>query len=276
MSVVEEKPKYQLQPIFTHLASISEKVTFSTTVRGSRSVEVQEAANLSSWGFDAELVVPLFKRFQLRLAAPVYTNGHARTLPVPVTGKGGRIVTQKVENIKLSGYGGVFDFGSVQLDGQFLTQEQHGINMTASVGMAKMLDPLRTNSVGRYNHAGEYYMLQLRADRKVNEWLTLVGHLGGRHYYISDDINPAGQSDGDVFTHFEAYAAGVFNPWDSNIFPVFEIAYTGDLDHYNAVLAVPEIIWAVNSHFELKIAVPLGVCDNGERVGFRVQATVRF
>ena len=273
---VIEEPKYQLQPIFTRYAKISDKVTFSTMVRGSRNVELQEAGNLESWGADVEIVFPFLERYQLRINGPVYTNGHARTLPVPVTGKGGRIVTQKEENISLSGYGGVFDFVSLQLEAQILTEEKSGINLTASIGGAKMADPLRTNSVGRYNHAGEYYMIQLRADKKVNDWLTLVGHLGARHYYISDDINPAGQSDGDVFTHFEAFVAGVFNPWNSNVFPVLEIVYTGDCDKYNSFLVVPEVIWAVNTHLELKAAIPLGVSDDGERVGFRVQATMRF
>lgn len=273
---VIEEPQYQLQPIFTRYAKISDKVTFSTMVRGSRNVELQEAGDLESWGADVEIVFPFFERFQLRINGPIYTNGHARTLPVPVTGKGGRTVTQKVENISMSGYGGVFDFVSLQLEAQFLTEEKNGINMTASIGGAKIADPLRTHSFGRYNHAGEYYMIQLRADKKVNDWLTLAGHLGARHYYISDDLNPAGQSDGDVFTHYEAFIAGVFNPWHSTVFPVLEIAYTGDGDQYNSVLVVPEIIWAVNKHLELKAAIPLGITDDGERVGFRVQATMRF
>ncbi len=152
---VVEEPQYQLQPIFTRYAKISDKVTISTMVRGSRNVDLQEAGNLESWGGDVEIVFPFLERFQLRINGPVYTNGHARTLPVPVTGKGGRTVTQKEENISLSGYGGVFDFVSLQLEAQILTEEKSGINLTASIGGAKMADPLRTNSVGRYNHAGE-------------------------------------------------------------------------------------------------------------------------
>ena len=119
-------------------------------------------------------------------------------------------------------------------------------------------------------------MLQLRADRKVNDWLTLVGHVGARHYYISDDLNPGGQGDGDVFTHYEAFLAGVFNPWKSNVFPVLELVYVGDFDKYNPIHVVPEVIWAINNHFELKAAVPIGITNDGDRLGFRVQATVRF
>ena len=274
--IVIEESAYQLQPIFTRHGHISEKFTLSTTVRGSRDVELQEAENFDSWGIDVEAVLPLFKRFQLRLNVPVYTNGHARLLPIPVVHRSGRVTIQNVENIRMSGYGGVFDFASVQLEGQFLTQEQHGVNMIASIGIARRIDPLHTNSVGLYNHAGEYYMGQIRADRKVNDWLTLVGHAGFRHYYISDDLNPAGQLDGNVFTHAEGFLAGVFDPWKSNIFPVLEIAFTGDLHKYNSVLIVPEIIWAVNTHLELKAAATIGACDDGERLGFRVQGVLRF
>lgn len=272
-----EEPRYQLQPIFTRLGTISDKFTFSTTFRGSRGVDLQEAQNLESWGIDAEVVFPFLKRFQLRVAVPVYTEGQARLLPVSVTHhRTGRITRQPTHRVYMSGYGGVFDYASLQLEAQFLTQEQNGLNMIASIGASKIADPLRTDSVGRYNHAGESYMGQIRADRKMNDWLTLVGHLGFRHYYISDDLNPAGNADGDVFTHFEAFAAGVFNPWNSNVFPVLEVAFTGDLDQYNSVLVVPEVIWAVNQHLELKAGFPLGLSNDGERVGFRVQGVLRF
>jgi len=277
VEVAPEEPSYQLQPIFTRLARISDKITFSTTVRGSRNVDLQEAANLESWGIDAEVVFPFLKRFQLRVNVPIYTDGHAELLPIEVVHhRSGRITRQPTDRVEVSGYGGVFDFASVQLEGQFLTQEQNGINMTAAFGGAKITDPLQTNSVGKYNHAGEYYFAQIRADRKMNDWLTLVGHLGFRHYYISDDLNPAGNGDGDVFTHYEAFVAGVFNPWNSHVFPVLEVAFTGDLDHYNSVLVVPEVIWAVNTHLELKAGFPLGLSDDGERVGFRVQGVLRF
>ena len=274
--VVVEEPQFQLQPIITRLARISDKVTVSTTIRGSRDVEVQEAENFDSWGVDADLVVPFMQRFQLRLNVPLYTNGHARLLPVSVTGKNGLPTTQKKADIRFNGKGGVFDFASIQLEGQFLTQEQHGINMTASIGFAKMLDWLKTDTVGRYNHAGEYYLGQIRADRKMNDWLTLVGHLGFRYYYISDDLNPAGQSDGDVFAHYEAFMAGVFDPWKTNVFPVLEVAFTGDLHKYNSVIVVPEVIWAVNTHLELKAGITVGLPDDGERIGFRVQGVLRF
>jgi hypothetical protein len=110
----------------------------------------------------------------------------------------------------------------------------------------------------------------------MNDWLTLVGHFGIRDYYISDDLNPAGNDDGDKFTHYEIFLAGVFDPWKSHVFPVLEVAFTGDFGNYNSVLVVPEVIWAVNTHLELKAAVPFSVTTDGESVGVRVQAVARF
>ena len=48
--LVPEEPAFQLQPIFTRHARTSEKITLSTTIRGSRDGELQEAENLDSWG----------------------------------------------------------------------------------------------------------------------------------------------------------------------------------------------------------------------------------
>jgi hypothetical protein len=279
IKIAPEEPSFQLQPIFTRLARTSDKITISTTFRGSRDVELQEADHLNSWGFDAELVVPFLKRFQLRLNVPIHTEGSADLLTIPILDdKGRRVGTQPHDRVHLDGNGGVFDFASAQLEYQFLTEEQSGINMTASVGYAKRLDWLQTDRKvsGKFNHKGEYYIGQIRMDRKMNDWLTLVGHLGFRRYFISDDLNPAGNDDGDVFTHYEIFMAGVFDPWKSSIFPVLEVAFTGDFGNYNSVLVVPEIIWAVNTHLELKAAVPFSVTTDGESIGVRVQAVARF
>ena len=70
--------------------------------------------------------------------------------------------------------------------------------------------------------------------------------------------------------------AGVFDPWKTNVFPVLEVAFTGDLHKYNSVIVVPEVIWAVNTHLELKAGITVGLPDDGERIGFRVQGVVRF
>jgi hypothetical protein len=269
---------YSPQPIFTRLAKTSDRITLSTTFRASRDVELQEADHVHTWGFDAELAVPFLERFQVRLNVPIHTEGSVHLLPVPVLHKSGRITTQPDKRVNLSGNGGVFDFASVQLEYQVLTEEKSGINLSAAFGLAERLDWLQTdaNVSGKYNHQGRYYFAQMRADRRMSDWLTLVGQLGFRHYYASDDLNPAGNEDGDVFEHYEAFLAGVFNPWKSSLFPVLEIAFTGDFENYNSVLVVPELIWVVNSHFELKAAVPFSVTTDGESIGARVQAMVRF
>ena len=256
--------EFELQPIFTRYAKISKKITFSTTFRAYRDAELQEAENLDALGVDADLVVPFLKRFQVRLNVPIYTTGEARLIKPPH------------ENITVESHGGTFDFTSVQLEWQFLNQEDHGVNMLLSGGAGVPLERLNTSIYDQYNHKGQVALGQLRVDRRMNDWLTLVGHLGARYYFVSDDLNPAGNAAGDVFTLAEGFVAGVFNPWDNKIVPVLELAYTGDFGKYNSVLLVPEIIWPVSKHFELKAGGTFGLTSDGERIGARVQAVVRF
>lgn len=271
-------PDFQLQPIFTRLAQTSTKITLNTTFRASRGVELQEADHVNSQGVDAELVVPFLKRFQLRIHVPICTEGDARLLPIPYVNKKLVTKTQPMDRVHFSGNSGVFDFASAYLEYQILTEEKSGLNLSVSGGIAERLDWLQTdNKISRkYDHSGHYYEVQLRGDKRVNDWLTVVGNLGFRHYFISDDLNPAGNEDGDVFSFYEAYLAGVFHPWNNNLYPVLEVVYNGDGGNYNSVLVAPELIWAVNSHLELKAAVPFSLTTDGESIGVRVQATARF
>ena len=256
--------EFELQPIFTRYAKISKKITFSTTFRAYRDAELQEAENLDALGVDADLVVPFLKRFQVRLSAPVYTTGEARLIKPPH------------KNITVDSFGGTFDFASIQMEWQFLNQAEHGVNMLISGGAGTRLDRLNTSIYDQYNHKGQVALGQLRVDRRMNDWLTLVGHLGARYYFVSDDLNPAGNAAGDVFTLAEGFVAGVFNPWNNRLVPVLELLYTGDFGKYNSVTVVPEIIWPVSKHFELKAGGTFGLTSDGERIGARVQAVVRF
>lgn len=258
------KAEYELQPIFTRYAKTSDKITFSSTFKAYRDAELQEAENLDALGVDAEILVPFAKRFQLRLNVPIYTAGNARLIAPPH------------ENLTVEGWGGTFDFATAQFEWQFLNQADHGLNMSIGGGGGERLNWLDTSIADRYNHKGVMALGQVRVDRQMNDWFTLVGNLGVRHYFISDDLNPAGNAAGDVFTLAEGFVAGVFNPWDNKLVPVLELIYTGDFGKYNSVLVVPEVIWPISRHFELKAGGTFGLTSNGERVGARVQAVLRF
>jgi len=55
-----------------------------------------------------------------------------------------------------------------------------------------------------------------------------------------------------------------------------ELVYAGDFGGYNSILVLPELIWPINTHFELKGGVTIGLTSDGESVGARLQAVVRF
>ena len=113
----------------------------------------------------------------------------------------------------------------------------------------------------------------VKFDRRFSEQFTLIANAGVRYYWESDDLNPAGD---DVFAQADLSVAGVFNPFHHTVYPVLELIYAGDFGGYNSILVVPEIIWPLNSHFELKAGVTIGLTSDGERVGARVQGVVRF
>jgi hypothetical protein len=258
----DEAPDYELRPILTHYAKTATKVTFTAEFKAFRDLELQEAENFDGIGTDVELVIPFAKRFQLRLYAPIYTAGSAR------------LVNPPHKNIDIWGWGGTLDFSNVQLDWQFLTESDHGFNMAVGGGVGYALRYLNTSIKDKYNHVGRVLLGGLKFDRKINDLVTVVANAGVRYYWESDDLNPS--EGGDSFGHADLSVAGVFNPFHHTVYPVLELAYAGDFSGYNSVTVMPEIIWPINTHFELKAGATLGLTSDGERVGARVQAVARF
>jgi hypothetical protein len=209
-----------------------------------------------------DLVVPLAKRFQIRFNLPFYTSG------------GARLVRPPHDNISIWGFGGIFDFANIQGDWQFFREEDRGFNLSLSGGAGGPLRYLNTSLTDRYNHVGRVALGGLKFDRRFSDHFTLVANAGVRYYWESDDLNPTGGND--VFAHADLSVAGVFNPFHHTVYPVLELVYAGDFGGYNSILVVPEIIWPINTHFELKGGVTIGLTSDGESVGARVQAVVRF
>jgi hypothetical protein len=114
----------------------------------------------------------------------------------------------------------------------------------------------------------------LKLDRKLSDLLTILANFGVRYYWESDDLNPSGGSN--EFAQVDLSVAGIFNPFEGKLYPVLEVAYGGDFNRYNSILVVPEVIWPISRHFELKVGATFGLTSDGERIGARVQSVVRF
>ena len=272
-SFAQMEGEYQIQPLMTRYAETAKKITLNAGAHIFNGVDLQEADKFDGYTVDADLTVPIpyTKHWQLRLSYPFYTDGEARlTNPgQPDTGK----------KIDISGYGGVFDFANVQLEYQFRDESEHGYNMAAYGGVGEALRFLQTTTVDKdvYNHAGQVALLGLKADWHHGDDWRFVANLGTRYYFTSDDLNPSDSSiSGDQFFLLEASFAAIYHPWKAPFFPVAELVYQGVISDYNSVLFVPEIIYAINSHLELKAGAPIGLTGDGESFGGRFQITTRF
>ena len=263
--------EYQIQPIFTRYAETVKKVTFNASVHLFNDVQLQESDKFDGWTVDADLTfrIPYTKRFQVRVAWPFYTEGDARVIdPGPDYHKKNEI----------RGYGGVFDFPSVELAYQFLAEPDHCFNASVYGGVGERQRVLwTTTSDGDiYNHAGQVALFGVRADWRYGENWRFVANAGARYYFTSDDLNPEGTGSSDKFYLADVSVAAIYHPWKCPIFPVAELAYQGTFSDYHSVLAVPEVIWAICPNFELKAGAPIGLTSDGESFGGRFQATARF
>ena len=272
-SFAQMEGEYQLQPIVTRYAETAKKVTLNAGIHLFNDVDLQEADNFDGYTVDMDLTIPIpgTKHWQVRLGVPFYTAGTARLTKTgePDTGK----------EIDIRGYGGVFDFANIQVEYQFLEESVKGFNAAAYGGIGERLDYLKTSTVAddKYNHKGLVGLMGLKGDVHCGEDWRFAANLGARYYFKSDDLNPADTStSGSVFWLVEASFAAIYHPWKAPVFPVAELLYQGVISDYNSVLFVPEIIYAINSHVELKAGAPIGLTGDGESFGGRFQITTRF
>jgi len=264
------KPGAELQPVFTHYAKTLEMVTFRSTVAGFSGAEMQEADDFDGGNVSAELVIPHSRRFQIMLAGPIYTWGRAK------------LIAPGSPEIDLYGWSGLFQYPNAQLQWQFLREEDHGVNLAASGGYGRVIGKLKTttgDALGEpasdiYNHGGSQVLFGVKADRRMNDWLTLLGNVNVAYYISSDDLHP--DNDGDTWALTTISAAGVFHPWEARVYPTLELVYNTDFGSYNAVTVVPEVIIPVCRNFEFKLAGVFGLTTDGEQFGGRFEGVFRF
>jgi len=262
--------EYQIQPIYTRYAETVKKVTFNANLHIFNDVQLQEADRFDGWSVDADLTfrIPYTKRFQIRIAWPFYTDGEARVIDP------GPDFHRKTD---IRGYGGTFEFPSVELAYQFLAESDHRLNASVYGGIGERQRTLSTDIFNEsYNHAGQVALFGLRADWRHGDHWRFVANAGARYYFKSDDLNPDGTGSDDKFYLSDFSLAAIYHPWKCPIFPVAEIVYQTTFFDYNSVLVVPEVIWAVCPNFELKAGAPIGLTSDGESFGGRFQATARF
>lgn len=261
-AAAQEHPDHELRPLVTRYAKTATKASVTAEFKAFQDVQMQEADEFDGISTSVDVTVPFARRFQLRLYAPIYTVGEARSLK------------NAGSDIDIWGFSGVGDFANAQLDWQILRQPVDGVNLSISGGAGMALRYLNTSTVDRYNHEGRVALGGLKLDKKLNDTVTLLANAGVRYYWVSDDLNPSGGDD--TFALADLSAAGVFNVFNDTVYPAVELIYEGDFSNYNSLLLAPQVIWPLCENFELKAGVTIGLTGDGESLGARFQAVVRF
>jgi hypothetical protein len=255
--------RYQAQPIFNRYAKTASEIYAQFTAKYFEGVELQEGDDFDGWTLMADATFPFLGNMQIHALVPFYTEGEIR---LDITG----------EKTDVDGNGGVFEFATLSFEHQLIDESDHGFNLAYYIGFGGRTDRLETDFGDVINHRGKVVPGGVRYDQRFpGSRMRLLGNLGARYYYDTDDLNPASEAD-DTFWIYELNGAAVFGPFGGFAFPAAELLINGIDGDYLSVSLLPELILSASAHLELKLAGVIGLTDDGEDYGARFQLTGRF
>lgn len=259
LAVVAQNPT--LQPINTHAAQTQSKISLDLTASSFSHVELDEADNFDGYTTALELTMPFRADKQFRLSVPFYTKGDAYLKP------GG-------QPIDIDGYGGVFDYSTLQFEHQTYFADEAGFNLAYTLGGGMRTAVLDTGTGDYYNHTGKIALLGINMDKSMNGSDTqLLLNAGIRYYFDADDLHPRGP---DSWLWADIKGAVVFKPWGQYVRPVLELTYLGGFNDYNSVSLMPELIIQVAESASLKLGGIVGLTHHGNQHGFTGELSVSF
>ncbi|HKM36762.1 MAG TPA: hypothetical protein VJY83_03875 [Thiopseudomonas sp.] len=250
-----------LDPIHTHFAKTQTQVSFDLKASSFSDVELDEADNFDGYTAALELTVPFDVNKQFRFSVPFYTKGDAYLKP------GG-------QPIDIDGYGGVFDYSTLQFEYQARDAAEAGFNLAYTVGGGMRTAVLDTGTGDYYNHTGKIFLLGLNMDKSIyDDQAQLLLNAGIRYYFDADDLHPRGP---DSWVWADIKGAIVFNPWGQYVRPALELTYLGGFNDYNSVSLMPELIIQVAESASVKLGGILGLTNHGNQRGFIGELSISF
>lgn len=256
-----------IEPIFTKSAQIYSDITIDTEVGYYNDRELEEIENLDAYEVLFDITVPVSQNAQLRLTVPAYTDGDGK---IKDTGS-----SLDGKSVDVDGDGGTYEFLTLSLEYQFMNVTNHGYNLLAYGGYGARTAYLDTSHGDKLNHKGELAKLGLRYDAPMSDYdSNLFATLEYRHYWDTDDINPANDNS-TSFNIVNVSGAWVWKR-DSSFYPVVELKYSTDIDDYHAFSVVPELIYNINPAIDIKLGLPVGISDDADKYGVRLGLTTRF
>lgn len=256
-----------VEPIFTKSAQIYSDITIDTRLGYFNDRELEEIEDFDAFEVLFDISVPVSQHAQFRLTWPAYTDGDGKLKNTGSPHDG--------ESIDIDGNAGTYEFLTLSLEYQFMNSIDHGYNLLAYGGYGSRTSYLDTSHDDKLNHKGELAKLGLRYDNALSEYNSnIFATLEYRHYWDTDDINPANDNS-TSFDIVNVSGAWLWNR-NSSFFPVVELMYTTDLDNYHAFSVVPELIYNINPSFDVKLGVPIGISDDADKYGVQLGITTRF
>lgn len=249
-----------LQPISTHFAQTQTEISLDLTASSFSNVELDEADNFDGYSAALELTVPFDSNKQFRFSLPFYTKGNAQLKP------GG-------QSIDIDGYGGVFDYSTVQFEHQKYFADEAGFNLGYSVGGGVRTAVLDTRTGDYYNHTGKILLLGINMDKSIYDETQLLLNAGVRYYFDADDLHPRGLNS---WVWADIKTAILFKPWSHSVRPAIELTYLGGFNDYNAVSLIPQLIIQVADNTSLKLGGIIGLTSDGNQAGVTSELAVSF
>ncbi len=250
-----------LQPISTRSAQTQIDISAELTAHSFNDVELGEADGFDGYSAAFELTAPFATDKQIRFSVPFYTKGDAYW-------------KEDGRPIDIDGYGGVFDYATLQFEQQTHFAEESGFNLAYAVGGGMRTAVLDTTVNDYYNHTGKIFLLGIKMDKDIHEGETqLLLNAGLRYYFDADDLHPR---DIDVWAWADIKGAVVFKPWGQYVRPALELTYLGGFNDHNAVTLMPELIIQLAENASLKVGGILGLTSDGNQRGVTSQLSVSF
>jgi hypothetical protein len=221
--------------------------------------QFEEIDKVDATELRVDLAFPILSRSQIRLSLPFYTDGDGR-----------RIETG--ESTDIDGNGGTFNFASVAYEYQFMDATQDAIDLMGYAGLGHRTDKIDTSHGDKMNHRGRNVQGGIRLGREMNSSTSLLGDIGFLYYWDTDDLDPSGQEE-TSFWHLMTSAAVIMH--DGPFKPALELTYRGDLNHYNNLAIVPELIYSFKA-VDLKLGVPVGLTSDADDYGVTLGFTYRM
>lgn len=250
-----------LQPISTNFAQTQTQISLDLSASSFSNVELDEADDFDGYTTSFELTVPFDANKQFRLSVPFYTKGDAYLKP------GG-------QPIDIDGYGGVFDYSTLQFEHQKLFADESGFNLAYTLGGGIRTAVLDTGTGDYYNHTGKILLLGINMDKSIyGDEAKLLLNAGIRYYFDADDLHPRGV---DSWAWADIKGAIIFKPWGQYVRPALELTYLGGFNDYNAVSLMPELIIQVTENASLKLGGIIGLTSDGNQGGVTSELSFSF